>query len=90
LDLSNEVPQRAESTTCGAIIQVVVIAAIEARWSTFPDLVLGDLPFELDAMGAVLGHGFHLLKSPASWRAETPGDLLRRECSFGAVHGVHS
>jgi hypothetical protein len=25
--------------------------------------VLGDLPFELDAMGAVLGHGFHPLKA---------------------------
>ena len=25
--------------------------------------VLGDLSFELDAMGAVLGHGFHPLKA---------------------------
>ena len=25
--------------------------------------VLGDLPFELDAVGAVLGHGFHPLKA---------------------------
>ena len=24
---------------------------------------LGDLPFELDAMGAMLGHGFHPLKA---------------------------
>jgi hypothetical protein len=24
--------------------------------------VLGDLPFEFDAVGAVLGHGFHPLK----------------------------
>ena len=25
--------------------------------------LLGDLPFELDAVGAVLGHGFHPLKA---------------------------
>jgi hypothetical protein len=25
--------------------------------------VLGDLPFELDAVDAVLGHGFHPLKA---------------------------
>jgi hypothetical protein len=25
--------------------------------------ILGDLSFELDAMGAVLGHGFHPLKA---------------------------
>ena len=27
------------------------------------DKFLGDLPFELDAVGAVLGHGFHPLKA---------------------------
>jgi hypothetical protein len=29
--------------------------------------VLGDLPFELDAVGAVLGHGFHPLKARQPW-----------------------
>ena len=49
--------------------------------------VLGDLPFELDAVGAVLGHGFHPLKArqlrsipnlqPVHRQGRTPVDVTK-------------
>ena len=36
---------------------------------------LGDLPFELDAMGTVLGHGFHPLGARPSRRRSKSTDV---------------
>jgi len=43
-----------------------VVSAGESMERLACNGVLGDLPFELDAVGAVLGHGFHSLKAPAA------------------------
>ena len=40
-----------------------VVSAGESMKRLACNEVLGDLPFELDAVGAVLGHGFHPLKA---------------------------
>jgi hypothetical protein len=41
---------------------------------------LGDLPFELDAMGTVLGHGFHPLGArPSRRRSKSTDRALRTE-----------
>ena len=44
--------------------------------------VLGDLPFELDAVGAVLGHGFHPLKARQPGSTPNPQSVHRQGSSF--------
>jgi hypothetical protein len=46
--------------------------------------VLGDSPFELDAVGAVLGHGFHPLKARQPRSIPNPQSVHRQ----GAFHSV--